>query len=544
MKVINFLNKIRVFFLFKKLNLKLQKKNNTQSKNKKNVLVEFNSFCFMHIVLSVFLNIFKKNYNCNFYAYRSHLLLSYNIEYNFIEKIKKTLAEFFSLGFFGIYKSLGVKNFIDFKINNKIRKLSLTKKNKIIKMIKKKQDINDIKIDGILIGDLIYDTYLKKNYDLKPTIEINSKKFSDFLENFLQLYFLWNDIILKKKINVVFCSHNVYTLGIPSRICAYKNNGETFIINHDRLIRTNKNNILKYSITKKYKSMFLRLKKKKQLEYIDVAKRSLQSRFKGSLESINYMTTSSFGDYKVKNKFLKLPKNTYKVLVAPHDFVDAPHVYGKFIFPDMYEWLKYLSNLSKSSSFTWLIKTHPIMKEKYKSYQNYTREVIKNLIKNSKFILVHPNTSHNELINKYRVNCVLTVSGTIAHEYAYHGIKVINASSRNMHEAYNFNLHAKSLKDYEKMIKNINLRPSTDINEIAACYYMHYYYCDQNWFFNDLNSTIKNIQGYHNINTYKIYEEWLKIYSDNYFDTKSKNIENFISSKDLVFTKKNKKYHQ
>ena len=72
------------------------------------------------------------------------------------------------------------------------------------------------------------------------------------------------------------------------------------------------------------------------------------------------------------------------------------------------------------------------------------------------------------------------------------------------------------------MIKNINLRPSTDINEIAACYYMHYYYYDQNWFFNDLNSTIKNIQGYHNINTYKIYEEWLKIYSDNYFDTKSK----------------------
>ena len=102
MKVINFLNKIRVFFLFKKLNLKLQKKNNTQSKNKKNVLVEFNSFCFMHIVLSVFLNIFKKNYNCNFYAFRSHLLLSYDIEYNFIQKIKKTLAEFFSLGFFGI----------------------------------------------------------------------------------------------------------------------------------------------------------------------------------------------------------------------------------------------------------------------------------------------------------------------------------------------------------------------------------------------------------------------------------------------------------
>lgn len=542
MKIINFFYKSRAFFLFKKLNLKVQKKNNTKSRNKKNVLVEFNAFCFMHIALSAILNILKKNNNCNFYAYRSHLLLTYDIEYNFIQKIKKTIAVFFSVGIFGIYKSLGVNNFIEFKIDNKIRNLSLIKKDKIIKIIKKKQDINDIKIDGVLIGDLIYDTYLKKNYNLTPTIDINSKKFLDFLENFLQLYFLWNDFIIKKKINLVLCSHNVYALGIPSRICSHKNNGEAFIINHDRLTRLNKDNIFKYSITKKYKSIFLKFKKKKQLEYIEAAKKSLKSRFEGSLDDVNYMTSTSFSKNKVKNKFLKFTKKRYKILVAPHDFVDAPHVYGKFIFPDMYEWIKYLSDLSKSSSFTWLIKTHPIMKEKYKSYQIYTRKVIKRLIKDSKFILVHPNTSHNELINKYKVNCVLTVSGTIAHEYAYHGIKVINASRRNMHEAYKFNLHAKSLKDYEKMIKNTNLRPNININELAACYYMHYDYCDKNWFFKDLNSTIKNIQGYHNLNNYKIYEEWIKIYSDNYFDKNLKNIENFINSKDLVFTKKNKKY--
>lgn len=61
-------------------------------------------------------------------------------------------------------------------------------------------------------------------------------------------------------------------------------------------------------------------------------------------------------------------------------------------------------------------------------------------------------------------------------------------------------------------------------------------------FFRDLNSTIKNIHGYHNLNTYKIYEEWLKIYSEKYFDKNLKNIEYFINSRDLVFTKKNKKY--
>jgi hypothetical protein len=541
MKIINFFNKFRATFLFKKLNLAVPKNYNTNNKNKKNVLVEFNAFCFMHIILSAFLNVLKKNNYCNFYAYRSHLLLSYDIEYNFIEKIKKIIAVFFNIGTFGIYKSLGISNFIEFKIDNKIRKLSLIKKNKIIKTIKKKQDINNIKINGVLIGDLIYDTFLKKNYDLKPTIDINSERFLDFLEKFLQLYFLWNNFIIKKKINLVLCSHNVYTLGIPSRICAH-NNGEAFIIEHDRLTRLNKNNIFKYSITKKYKSMFSKLKKNKQLEYIRAAKKSLKSRFEGSLEDLNYMTSTAFSKNKVKNEFLKFPKNTYKVLVAPHDFVDAPHVYGKFIFPDMYEWIKYLCNLSKSSSFTWLIKTHPIMNEKYKSYQAYTRKVIDTLIKDSKFTLVDPNTSHNELIKKYKVNCVLTVSGTIAHEYAYHGIKVINASSKNMHEAYKFNLHAKNLGHYEEMIKNIHLRPNFNINELASCYYMHYDYCDKNWFFRDLNSTIKNIHGYHNLNTYKIYEEWLKIYSEKYFDKNLKNIEYFINSRDLVFTKKNKKY--
>ena len=75
-------------------------------------------------------------------------------------------------------------------------------------------------------------------------------------------------------------------------------------------------------------------------------------------------------------------------------------------FPDMYEWLNFLCKLSKKTNFTWFIKTHPKMKEKYKSYQKYTRRVILNLVKDSNIKFIDPNTSHHSLIYKYNINCV------------------------------------------------------------------------------------------------------------------------------------------
>jgi hypothetical protein len=540
MKIKNFLNNIKIFYFIKKINHSIVKNDkDNHIKSKKNVLVEFNAFCFMHIILSVFIRVLKKNHDCKLFAYPSHMLLSYDIEYNFIQKIKKKIALLFNLGTFGIYKSLGIKNFLEFKIDENIKILSKIEKIKIIKSLKVKNDVNKIRINGVLVGDLIYDTFLKKKYDLDPTIDIHSKKFIDFLEKFLQLFFLWEIFILKKKINLVLCSHNVYTLGIPARICAFQK-GEAYIIEYNRLTRLNNKNIFKYSIAKYYRKIFSKFKRTKQKEFIDIAKNSLKSRFQGSLKDIDYMTSSAFNKNKVKLKISSKLIKKYKILVSPHDFVDAPHVHGEFIFPDMYEWIKYLCEISKSSPYLWLVKTHPLMKEKYKSYQKYTRKVINRLIKNSKLILINPNISHNDLINKYKIDCVLTVTGTIAHEYAFHGIKVINASASNIHSSYKFNFHAKSIGDYEKMIKNINLKPKFNLNEIASFYYMHYLYVDKNWFFENLNLLIKDIGGYHNLSSYKIYDEWTKIFSNEYLKKTTKNLENFLKSKDLVYTQQHR----
>ena len=76
----------------------------------------------------------------------------------------------FNLGNYGIYKSFGITNFIDLKISNKIKNKATTLLKKI--KIKDKEDVINLKVNNILIGDLLYDTYLKKYRIDIPTIDI------------------------------------------------------------------------------------------------------------------------------------------------------------------------------------------------------------------------------------------------------------------------------------------------------------------------------------------------------------------------------------
>ena len=88
------------------------------------------------------------------------------------------------------------------------------------------------------------------------------------------------------------------------------------------------------------------------------------------------------------------------------------------------------------------------MNDKWKSYQIYTRQVVNRLIKDSKIILLDSNISHNKIIKEIKIDCVLTVWGRIAHEYAFKNVPVINASENNIHSSFNFNFHARDINHY------------------------------------------------------------------------------------------------
>ena len=116
----------------------------------------------MHFILHIFLalisNFFSKKFDTKILAYFNHYLINSDIDETFKNKIKYSVGKLFGLGFFGIYKSLGICGFVkpDVKhLSEEADKIF----DDINKTIKFKQDILDIKIDDIYLGDLIYDGF-------------------------------------------------------------------------------------------------------------------------------------------------------------------------------------------------------------------------------------------------------------------------------------------------------------------------------------------------------------------------------------------------
>ena len=61
-------------------------------------------------------------------------------------------------------------------------------------------------IGSILLGDLIYDSYLTRNKKQRPTININDNDFREFLLEFISLFFAWKEIIRNNK-EIFFCKY-------------------------------------------------------------------------------------------------------------------------------------------------------------------------------------------------------------------------------------------------------------------------------------------------------------------------------------------------
>ena len=80
----------------------------------------------------------------------------------------------------------------------------------------------------------------------------------------------------------------------------------------------------------------------------------MEERFKGSNEDLPYVTRSAFSE---KNVILsKIKQNDkVKILILPHDFIDV-HSGGLFPFPDMFEWMKFLANMSKKQKIRLVFK--------------------------------------------------------------------------------------------------------------------------------------------------------------------------------------------
>ena len=159
-----------------------------------------------------------------------------DLDQNFLQKLLWQVGNFFSLKTFGIHHSFGVKNIFWPKINKQIKTLAVNEFNNYKNIIKSKKDLENYKINGILIGDLIYDSFLKKK--MSPTIDIDSTEFMIFFLDSIKLFFFWENYFKKKKISAVVSFHSVYLSALPLRF-AIANKVPSYVLNLEKFYNLN-----------------------------------------------------------------------------------------------------------------------------------------------------------------------------------------------------------------------------------------------------------------------------------------------------------------
>jgi len=446
---------------------------------------------------------------------------------NFLQNIKWKIGNLLSISSFGIHRSFGVSDIFWPKINKEIDLKALRELNRFDKKIRSNDDLENYKIKNILVGDLIYDSYLKKT--LSPSIDVRSKEFKLFFLDCLRLFYYWEDYFKNYKVKSVVLYHSVYVSALPLRF-ALEKKIPSYVADIGKLYRlTNKRkfNHLECLEYKKNFNSFSAIEKKKKL---NLAKQMLSEKFNGRLSSeLYYMSKSAFGRIN-KKKILK-KSNRIKILISPHAFCDSPHAFGKAFFPDFYIWLKNLGEISTITNYDWYIKCHPDPQ----TYFDNTSDVIKKFInKYPKIIYLKPTSSHNQIISE-GIDYVLTVYGTIASEYPYFGVNSINASRNHSQINYKFSITPKNRKEYLHLIKNLK-KPNLIIKkkEILEHYYMKYAYHNERWFFNDINKVKKSIKGYKNFFTDLMYKYWLEEFQFEDHMKRYKKIKKFIYSNKYV----------
>lgn len=377
------------------------------------------------------------------------------------------------------------------------------KSNVIFLKIKNKNNLLKLKLSKILVGDLIYDTYLRTTNE--STVDIKNSRIikqlifytlclieaCKFFNNCKFDYFLTR--------YTTYIQHGVPTRFFLSRGIKVISAGETAL---GLKIHTNKKDFYVSNNYEDYRNLFKKIKEKKKL--LKLAKKNINKLFLDKSYKYHYI--------KNNNKSIKFNDSNFKGIIFLNCLLDAPHCYGNLLFSDFYEWIRFTLDFFKKNDYSKsiIIKPHPNMVEE-------SMILVKDLMNTySDFRWISKDTSNKDIF-KMRPSFGISSYGSVLWELAYHKILPI-AAGRHPSIAYDFVKTPNSIKDYKILLSNCingNLNYKVDKKQLYEWFYIHY-------LFNDVQG--QSTEHSNNFNNFKFLEKKNNYYYTNLFRNKYSNI--------------------
>jgi len=401
--------------------------------------------------------------------------------------------------------------------------------NEIYPNLKTKRDVENLEVGGVWVGDLLYDSHLRKW--LIPTVDMNDNRFHTSLKEALGYYVYWRDYLDSHHVKAVIVTHCVYApYAIILRV-AIQRGIPGYQVNATSIFLLNEENIRAYTEFHHYSEEFRKLPLQEQQRGLKASKEKLERRFAGEVGvDMRYSTKSAFVRSGKGRVLVESPR--IKVLVATHCFFDSPHPYGVALFPDFYEWMTFLGEISEKTDYDWYLKMHP-------DFLPGNKPIIAEFVKKyPKFTLLPSEISHLQIIEE-GIDFGLTVAGTIGFEYAALGVPVINGATCNPHVAYNFNFHPRSIEEYERLLMDLpNQKLDIDVNEVYEYYYMAFIDNVENWLFSDYNAFLDQIGGYKKQVGPISYKKFMQEFSKERHEQILSTVRRFVESKEYRLRKR------
>jgi len=492
-----FLDKEQTKFILQNNNKIKIKSKITQFKYKKKILVQIDNKNFNLLLIKLLKYKFLKKKK--FTGIYTRSLNTFNNIFFLSEIIYTIKNKIFNYLLFNkwsnIYSSIGIN--CEYNVNN-IKKNSLDIDqivNNIFACLKDKKSVLNIKYKNILIGDLIYDSFIR--YGKKPTLDIRS---------------IFLKIIIKKSIEVLeYCFLNLKSYEIEKYYTSYSS-----YINHGLIVRylikqgipvissgsrhsyfkrlspkDNKHIENFISFKKEYDK--LRNKKKKILE----AHKLLKKKIYGRKElSSNYLNNISYKNNKLDDKRIEHLDG----VIFLHDFFDSCHDYDGLIFEDFYEWTLFSLNTIKEYNLKIGIKPHP-------NNINESIKIIKILKNKFKDLIWIDDRISNLKILKYKnIKFGVSATGSILYELAFFSKMGISAGYSPT-ISFDISLYPKNKFQYKNYLINSNKYAEIyNISYLEACkiYYMYFLHNikKENKYFIKSNLLNFDIKPYQKLNFY------------------------------------------
>lgn len=382
-----------------------------------------------------------------------------------------------------IYQAFGAKPAFAWKSFEKLKSGAAPVARKLFDGLRSKRDLLELCHDGLLIGDLVHDTFVRQCGEAE--VILNDPRLLAFIQEALAIQISFGQILSEKPVRAIVMADPCYIyFGIPHRIAAIRGI-PCFGLEYnpvallpidctvgDRNLHLRENWPQKSRAWKRPRKRFFELPLREQKAALRESRDFLQKRLSGTLDlRILGRGGTAFAAPSKERVLQDTPKP--KILVLMHDFLDAPNVYLWSLFPDFVEWTDFLFREAARTDFEWYAKPHPHLDPRITAANNALLEKIK--ARHPHIHFISPSVSNMQLIEE-GVRAMFTVHGTSSHEFAYLGIPCVNAGD-NPHIEYNFNYHARTPEEYRGLIERAGaLKPEIRKGDIEICCYLRFFY--------------------------------------------------------------------